>query len=137
MPLYDKLFTCVLYTGFIPTTWSEAVVIPIFRNKGDPTCPSNYRPITILSCLGKLFTAILKIDLRYFSTKNNILEENQGGFRKEYSCTDHIFTLFEILRKGKKKLFTAFIDLAQAFGKLDSGISFYKIMFTVISSMLF
>ena len=107
IPLCDKLFNCVLDTGFIPTTWLEKVVIPIFKNKGDPKSPSNYRPITILSRLGKLFTAILNNRLKVFLDNNNILEENQAGFRKEYSCTDHIFTLyalFEILRKGKKKL---------------------------------
>ena len=107
IPLCDKLFNCVLDTGFIPTTWLEGVIIPIFKNKGDPKSPSNYRPITILSRLGKLFTAILNNRLTVFLDNNNILEENQAGFRKEYSCTDHIFTLhalFEILRKGKKKL---------------------------------
>ena len=131
MPLYNKLFNCVLDTGFIPTTWLEGVVIPIFKNKGDPKSPSNYRPITILSCLGKLFTAILNNRLTAFLDNNKILEENQAGFRKEYSCTDHIFTLhalFEILRKGKKKLFAAFIDFSQAFDKVWRAGLWHKLL---------
>ena len=49
------------------------------------------------------------------------MNENRAGFRKEYSCIDHIFTLhslFEILRKRKKKLFAAFVDLSQAFDRI-------------------
>ena len=54
LPLYYKLFNCVLETSFIPTTWLEGAIIPIFENNGDQNDPFNYRPITILSCLGKL-----------------------------------------------------------------------------------
>ena len=59
LPLYCKLFNSVLETGFIPTTWLEGAIIPIFKNKGHQNDPSNYRPITISSCLGKLFTSVL------------------------------------------------------------------------------
>ena len=66
-----------------------------------------------------------------FLDNNNILKENQAGFRKEYSCTDHIFTLhalFEILRKGKKKLFAAFIDFSQAFDKVWRAGLWHKLL---------
>ena len=106
MPLYCKLFNRVLETGFMPKSWLEGIIIPIYKNKSDPKNPSNYRPITILSCLSKLFTSVLNDRLTLYLNENNILNENQAGFRKDYSCTDHIFTLhslFEILRKRKKK----------------------------------
>ena len=101
-PSYYKLFNCVLETGFILTTWPEGAIIPIFKNKGDQNDPSDYRPITILSCLGKLFTSVLNRKLTVYLDEDAILEENQAGFRKQYSCTYHIFTLhslFEILKK--------------------------------------
>ena len=69
--------------------------------------------------------------LTIFLDNNNILEENQAVFRKEYSCTDHIFTLhalFEILRKGKKKLFAAFIDFSQAFDKVWRAGLWHKLL---------
>ena len=96
-----------------------------------PKNPSNYRPITILSCLGKLFTSVLNDRLTSYLNKNNILNENQAGFRKNYSCTDHIFTLhslFEIIRKRKKKLFVAFIDFSQAFDKVWRKGLWYKLL---------
>jgi hypothetical protein len=79
---------------------------PIYKNKGDKFDPKNYRPITIVSCLGKLFTAILNERLTEFSESFSGLSENQSGFRKGYSTSDNMFTLqsfFEILKCKKKK----------------------------------
>ena len=39
LPLYTKLFNCVLDTGFIPISWVKGVIIPVFKNKGDPSRP--------------------------------------------------------------------------------------------------
>jgi hypothetical protein len=145
-PFYCKLFNSVLDTGFIPESWLEGVIIPIYKNKGDSADPNNYRPITILSCLGKLFTSVLNRRLTHFLEENNILDENQAGFRKGYSCSDHIFTLhalIEILKKRKQKLYCAFIDFSQAFDKVWRVGLWHKLLknsingkfFTVINNM--
>ena len=42
LPFYCKFFNCVLNTGLIPKSWLEGVIVPIFKNKGDPKDPSNY-----------------------------------------------------------------------------------------------
>ena len=105
-PIYNKLFNIILETGILPRSWLEGYIIPVFKNKGDPTDASNYRPISILSCMGKLFTSVLKNRITNFIDANNFLNENQAGFRKGYLCFDHIFTLhslIEILKKKKKK----------------------------------
>ena len=118
LPLYVRLFNIVLNTGVIPEQWTEGMIKPIYKNKGDTLNPENYRPITLLSCLGKLFTAVLNERLNVFLADNNILLENQAGFRKHYSTTDHIFvlqSLFELLKLQKKKLYCAFIDFSKAF----------------------
>jgi hypothetical protein len=54
------------YTGKIPNSCSEGIILPIYKNKGSVSEPSSYRPITIqcntlVSCLGKTFTAIFSI----------------------------------------------------------------------------
>ena len=118
MPTYLKLFSNILNTGFIPDDWLKGIVKPIFKNKGDRLKPENYLPITILSCIGKLFTSVLNLRLTTFLDTHDILNENQAGFRKEYSTVDHIHvlnTLIETLKNQKKKLFCAFIDFSQAF----------------------
>ena len=91
---------------------------PIYKNKGDKSDPENYRPITILSCLGKLFTAVLNNRLTKFLDTYELLNENQAGFRKSYSTVDHIFalnSLIELFKSTKKKLYGTFIDFSKAF----------------------
>ena len=118
LPIYTNLFNIILQTGIIPEQWVQGMIKPIYKNKGDPLNPENYRPITLLSCLGKLFTSIINERLNLFLNENNILLENQAGFRKNYSTNDHIFVLYsliEILKQRKKKLYCAFIDFSKAF----------------------
>lgn len=118
LPIYVTLFNYIMDTGLIPTSWVEGVIVPIYKNKGDSLDPNNYRPITLLSCMGKLFTAVLNSRLTSYLEENDLLDENQAGFRKNYSTVDHIFTLqsiIELLRFHKKKLFCTFIDFSKAF----------------------
>jgi hypothetical protein len=56
--IYTKLFNVVLDTGIIPETWTTGIIIPVYKNKGCPTDPDNFRAITLISCLGKLFISI-------------------------------------------------------------------------------
>lgn len=116
--VYVKLFNIVFNHGIIPDNWTIGVINPIFKNKGSSLDPSNYRPITLLSCLGKLFTAVLNNRLQNYASKHELINEHQAGFRAGYSTTDNMFilqTLINILKNSKKKLFCAFIDLKQAF----------------------
>ena len=118
MPVYLKFFNIIYESGFVPEEWLIGIVKPIYKNKGDPTKPDNYRPITLLSCLGKVFTCILNNRLEAFASEINLLKENQAGFRKNYSTLDHILTLqflSNVLMQRKKKLFCAFVDFKQAF----------------------
>ncbi|MCG8034442.1 MAG: reverse transcriptase family protein [Candidatus Thiodiazotropha taylori] len=117
-PTYVSLFNIILKTGFIPEDWAIGKIRPIYKNKGEVTDPNNYRPITILSCLNKLFTAVLNERLTNFLEDNNLLNENQAGFRKSYATTDHVFSLYaliEIMKIEKKKLFCSFVDFSKAF----------------------
>ena len=118
MPLYTKLFNTVFETGIFPQAWLQGKIRPIYKNKGDRLSPENYRPITVLSCLSKLFTSILNNRLTKFLEFHTALDENQAGFRHGYATTDHIFTLnaiIELLKSKKKKLFCTFIDFSKAF----------------------
>ena len=121
LPIYEKLFNIVFDSGIIPNAWLEDTLRPLYKNKGDSKHVQNYRPITILSCLGKLFTAILNTRLTDFHDSHNTILENQAGFRKGYATSDHTFvlhSLIELLKKRKQKLFCAFIDFSQAFDSI-------------------
>ena len=59
------------------------IISAIYKNKGDKSNPDNYRGITILTCFGKLFTAVLNHRLNQYIENMNILCEEQAGFRKK------------------------------------------------------
>ncbi|MCW4346540.1 MAG: reverse transcriptase domain-containing protein [Candidatus Thiodiazotropha endolucinida] len=116
--VYEKLFNLILDTGIFPKVWTLGMIKPIYKQKGDASAAGNYRPITLLSSLGKLFTGIISDRLHTYAESNDMISCSQAGFRKEFSTADNIFVLYcltEIVNLRKKKLFAAFIDLKQAF----------------------
>ena len=73
------------------------MIMPIYKNKGDKGDFDNYRGITILSCLGKLFTSVINFRLNKYANELNLINENQTGLWKSYSNLDHIFLLNAII----------------------------------------
>ena len=57
------------------------LIIPIYKKKGDRMDSNNYRGVTLLSCIGKLFTSVLNERLKVYCESNKIINENQAGFR--------------------------------------------------------
>jgi hypothetical protein len=130
-PLYVNLFNIILDNGVFPNEWLIGVIKPIFKNKGNRLLPENYRPITLLCCISKLFTTILNNRLNKFIEENNILNEAQTAFRQGYSTSDHLFnihSLIEILKKRKKKIFCAFIDFQKAFDLISRTYLWQKLL---------
>ena len=133
-----KLFNLILKTGIIPSEWCISFISPIYKNKGEKSDPNNYRGISIISCLGKLFTALINERLTKFTDLNEIIGEEQAGFRSGYSTQDHIFTLHAIIEiylnhinqktSGEKKLYCAFIDYQEAFDLVDRSCLWQKLL---------
>ena len=138
--IYVSLFNLILDTGVLPRAWLIGNVISIYKNKGNKNEPQNYRPITLLSSLGKLFTSILNSRLCEYLDESHILLENQAGFRQGHSTNDHIFSIyamFELLKLKKKKLFCAFIDFEKAFDLVQRNFLLYKLLQNNIDGKFF
>lgn len=137
---FTKLFNLVFSSGFIPEDWSHGIISPIYKNKGGKANPDNYRGITILSCFGKLFTAILNHRLNQYLENMNILCEEQAGFRKNYSTTDHIFNLkclIDLYLFRGKKLYCAFIDYKKAFDSVNRQYLWQKLLANNVDGKMF
>jgi hypothetical protein len=87
------LFNVIFDSGIVPETWTIGIIHPIYKKKGDATNPENYRTITLLSCLGKLFTSVINNRITSYIESNNLLNRCQAGFRKNQCTADHIFVL--------------------------------------------
>ena len=131
LTLFTTFFNLVFNTGIIPDEWSQGMISPIYKNKGDKANPDNYRGITILSCFGKLFTSVLNNRLNNYLENMNLLCEEQAGFRKKYGTTDHIFNLkciIDLYLFRGKKLFCAFIDYKKAFDSVNRSLLWQKLL---------
>ena len=134
------MFNVVLDTGIIPETWTTGIIIPVYKNKGCPTDPDNFRAITLIRCLGKLFTSIVNTRLNFFANEVTLIHENQAGFRKGYSTIDNIFVLhvlIELYFSFGRKLFCTFIDFRKAFDTVSRSDLWKKFQFINIKGKCF
>src|SRR3954452_11569279 len=82
----------------VPRDWRQGVIVPLYKD-GDNRDPLNYRGITLLSIVGKVYNRVLGDRLMRFAEREGggIVEE-QGGFRPERGTEDQLFVITEILR---------------------------------------
>ena len=126
-----KLFNTVLETGIVPSDWTIGVIKPLYKNKGSIDDADNYRGITLLSCLGKLFTSCINVRLSFYIEGSGLLGEEQAGFRDGYSTLDHIFVLHSLLElylSKKKRIYCAFVDFKKAFDLVDRSSLWAKMI---------
>jgi hypothetical protein len=129
--LIVQFLNLILDTGIIPENWTIGIIIPIYKKKGSMDDPDNYRGITLLSCIGKLFTALINKRLYQFLEVNNLLGEEQAGFREGYSTLDHIFVLNSLIEMylGKgRRIYAAFVDYRKAFDSIDRTALWSKLI---------
>ena len=123
-PELVKNFNLAISKGIYPDNLKIAKVIPIFK-KGDQTSVNNYRPISILSTINKIFEKILYSRLIKYVDKSNILYKYQFGFRKKHSTEHALIELVDQIRLnmgGNQMTCGIFIDLSKAFDTVDHKI---------------
>jgi len=105
VPYLLKLFNKMFDIEYFPESWSEGYVIPLLK-KGSINNENNYRGITLLSTLGKLFTRVLNNRLMDWADKYSVYIEAQAGFRPNMGTVDNVFVLqgiiTHVLNKGKQ-----------------------------------
>ena len=111
-----------------PRSWRRGRVKLLHKGK-DKTDLGNYRPITLCSCLSKLFTKMLNSRLKEVSEDDGILPKEQVGFRKGMSGSYNIFTLLTAIEKGHsegKHVNMTFIDIKKAYDTVNREILWAK-----------
>ena len=108
-PLLDIPCQC-LREGTLPQDMSDAKIVTLYKNKGDRSDCNNYRGISLLSIVGKLFARVVVMRLQKLAER--VYPESQCGFRAERSTVDMIFSLRKLQEKCRV---VAFVDLTKAF----------------------
>ena len=102
-----------------PAEWRTNIIVPVPK-KGDLTKYDNYRGISLMSIVGKVYNRILLNRLQPFI--DPLLDYTQNGFRRGRATTGHILALRRIIeeydRHGKHSILT-FIDFKKAFDSIN------------------
>lgn len=128
--LLSKIFNRCLELHYFPSIWKEAKIIPIRKPGKDPTLPSSYRPISLLSALSKLFEKLILNRLISFVDEQNILLPEQFGFRKGHATTHQLVRVMNTIRRNKavsKSTAMALLDVEKAFDNVWHDGLIYKL----------
>ena len=116
-----------------PDKLKIAHVLPLY-NKGSQHDCNNYRPISILPTISKLFENYFSNQLQTFFKKNNILHPRQSRFKANHSCQTALLNLVNSwvhdIHEGKT-IGAVFLDFQRAFDLVDHEIFLYKLMYTL------
>ena len=118
------IFNRSIVSGIFPDEWKHAKVVPIHK-QGKRNCPDNYRPISIVSVVAKVFERIIYDQLYLFLSENNLLTNCQSGFRGLHST---VTALLEATNDWAYNIdhgsvnAVLFLDLKKAFDTVDHEI---------------
>ena len=119
------LFTGCLTHSFFPSAWKTSVIVPLVKDEKKERTMSNVRPISLQSCLGKLFMKVLAHRLGGIFARFPILNPAQRGFIHGGSiakCIDELLDAWEHGRSHKSELYTLFYDIAQAYDSVQRDV---------------
>ncbi|KAJ8651363.1 hypothetical protein O0I10_001955 [Lichtheimia ornata] len=121
-PLLASFFTLCWLWSWTPKDWRIAQVVPIFK-KGDPTIPSNYRPISLTSIFRKILERSM---LPQLLSSIPALDIAQGGFRTSRGALDQAFVLHTLMHRYHQLYeewpIVAFLDIKAAYDSVDRSI---------------
>ena len=97
------IYNQCLNIGYFPKKWKEATGTMIPKPKKDPKIVTNYRPISLLSCVGKLFEKILANRIRSKLEEENFFNLWQIGYRNKRCAMEHVLRLVDDAQIAQKK----------------------------------
>ena len=119
-PPLTNFFNKCLNECLFPDMWKIAHITPIHK-KGPKELCTNYRPISLLSCVGKLFESCVYKYVFEFLKGNNILTKSQSGFIPNDSCVNQLLHIYNELLTSHDKGITSqavYLDITKAFDRV-------------------
>jgi hypothetical protein len=120
----------ILTLQHFPTTWKKSVVIPIDKPNADKKFPQNWRPISLIPSPAKIAEKIILNRLNDHIHTNNIIPDEQFGFRTQHSTEQQLARLTDNITTGLRQKDTtvlAFLDIQKAFDKVWHAGLIYKL----------
>ena len=114
------LFNKSLSECKFPDSWKSAIIMPLFK-KGEINLSSNYRPIALLSCIGKLMERVVYKHIYNFLNANKLIYKLQSGFLKGHSTVHQLIDIYNQICQGidsSQYTCMVFCDVSKAFDRV-------------------
>jgi hypothetical protein len=118
-----------LIQGIVPDDLKAARVVPLFK-KNDKTEVGNYRPVSILSIVSKIFEKVVYDQISSYLKEMDILYKFQSGFRGGFStdtCLTHLYDFIRLHMDKGNFVGMILMDLQKAFDTVDHSILLMKL----------
>jgi len=115
-----KVINLAWKTSFFDDKWRHATIVPIPKPNKNLKDPSNYRPISLTSCLCKLIEKMVNTRLINYLENKKFFAHTQCGFRKNRSTVDHLIRFETFIRSSlaeSKHVASVFFDMEKAYDK--------------------
>lgn len=119
VPIFTSMFNEILQSEAIPEQWTISTIVLLYK-KGDKNDINNYRPISLMSNIYKVFAKVILN--RITKTLDECQPREQAGFRSGFSTIDHIHVVKQLFEKGREfnmTFYCCFIDYSKAFDSLE------------------
>ena len=128
--ILTDLYNACLSLGYFPEIFKQAIVVMIHKKGKPKENPLNYRPISLLEPIGKVYETIINRRLKWYLEDNGLLNDLQFGFRPGRSTHTSINTMLEFISYNLKRGLEVYLlskDIEKAFDKVYHPALVYKI----------
>ncbi len=132
------LFNRSIQESNYPNNWKIANVMPLFK-KGDKSSPSNYRAISLISCVGKVMERVVFKHIYNYLKDNSLIYKHQSGFLPNHSTVYQLIDIYNQITKAfdeKKSTCMVFCDISKAFDRVWHRGLLFKLRQNGISGVL-
>lgn len=116
-----NLYNCIFSTGVIPKQWRTVLVIPIPKAQNSINKEQKFRPISLISCICKIFHSMISKRLEWFVENKIILSDCTSGFRRGQSCLDCLARFVSYVQIGlthNNPTVACFLDVENAYNNV-------------------
>lgn len=124
-----QLFNACMKIGHFPQVWKTAKIVPLPKPGKDHTSPKNYRPISLLNNIGKIFEKIICNRISNYLEENSLLNEQQFGFRRSHSTTHQIVRITDHIARTlnfNEIAVAGLLDCTEAFPTVNKNLLLSK-----------